>query len=136
MRHRSRGTVRLYRDLIRLRRNLAGHSKGLSGQNVDIFHADDEGKIVAFRRWAEGGAGDDTVVVMNFANVQHTEHILGFPAAGRWRLRFNSDAAVYGDGFGLHPSGDAEAVQGEHGGMPASAAISIAPYSCLIYSQE
>ena len=63
-----RGIVRLYRDLIRLRLNRAGTSRGLCGRGLEIFHVNDADKVIAFHRWDRGGPGDDVVVVANFAN--------------------------------------------------------------------
>ncbi len=75
-----RGIVLLYRDLIRLRRNIAGFTRGLLGQHVNVFHVNHERKVIAFHRWAEGGPGDDTIVIMNFMNDSCTDYVVGFPA--------------------------------------------------------
>ena len=64
-----RGIVQMYRDLIALRRNLAGKTGGLTGQNLNVFHLDDRNKTLAYHRWEHGDAGDDVVVVANFSNV-------------------------------------------------------------------
>ncbi len=76
-----RGIVRMYRDLIALRLNRRGLSRGLCGQHVQVHHVNDERKIVAFRRWDKGGAADDVVVVANFLNEAQTDYVIGFP----WR---------------------------------------------------
>jgi 1,4-alpha-glucan branching enzyme len=44
------GILGMYRDLIALRRNLSGVTRGLCGQNVHIFHFDDSAKMLAFHR--------------------------------------------------------------------------------------
>lgn len=75
------------------------------------------------------------VVVANFSRDARSEHRIGFPAAGPWRLRFNSDWQGYSDDFGNHPSTDVVAEPGPCDGLPGQAAISIGPYSVLIYSQ-
>ena len=62
------GIVSFYRDLIRLRRNLDGRTRGLTGQNTKILHLDDEQKLLVFHRWELGGPGDDVVIIANFAN--------------------------------------------------------------------
>ena len=49
------GITNLYRDLIRLRRNLSGTTRGLQGQNTNIFQVDNNAKIIAFHRWSEEG---------------------------------------------------------------------------------
>jgi 1,4-alpha-glucan branching enzyme len=45
------GILTMYRDLIALRRNLRGTTRGLCGQNTHIYHFDDESKVIAFHRW-------------------------------------------------------------------------------------
>lgn len=129
-----RGIVRLYKDLIALRLNTRKHSRGLCGQFVHVYHVNDEGNLIAFQRWDEHGKGDDVVVVMNMSNDTRENYIIGMPEAGEWKLRFNSDARIYSDDFGNHHSSDIDAENRGYDGMPASAAISIAPYTLLIYS--
>lgn len=130
-----RGIIRLYRDLIRLRRNETGYSRGLSGQFTQVYHLNEERKVLAFHRWDQGGAGDDVVVIANFANEAHTDYAVGFPAGGPWKLRFNSDWHGYSDLFEGHPSGDVEAIEVERDSLPFQAPVSVAAYSALIYAQ-
>ncbi len=129
------GIVRLYRDLIRLRLNRAGRTRGLCGQHIEVHHLHHECKILGFHRWDQGGPGDDVVVVANFSRDARSDHRIGFPAVGPWRLRFNSDWEGYNDDFQNHPSTAAIAEPGPCDGLPGQAAISIGPYSVLIYSQ-
>jgi hypothetical protein len=44
----------MYRDLIALRLNLAGTTGGLTSENVNVFHVDEQNKILAqhLNRWA------------------------------------------------------------------------------------
>jgi 1,4-alpha-glucan branching enzyme len=130
------GIVRMYRDLIRLRRNLRGESRGLTGQHTEFQHCNDQTKIIAFRRWADGGPGDDVVVIANFANRSWDDYRVGFVRQGTWRLRFNSDARYYSEDFGDFPSGDVTPVADDHDGLPFSASVKLAPYSVLIYSED
>jgi 1,4-alpha-glucan branching enzyme len=129
------GIVRLYRDLIRLRLNRDGFTRGLCGQSTQVYHLDDERKVLAFHRWDQGGPTDDVVVVVNFLHEQQDGYLIGFPAAGTWRLRFNSDWQGYNDDFSNHPSSDILAEAGNCDGLPWQAKVSIGPYSVLIYSQ-
>jgi 1,4-alpha-glucan branching enzyme len=78
------GIVRLYRDLIRLRLNRDGFTRGLCGQFTRVFHLNDERKLLAYHRWDKGGPGDDVVVVANFLNEPQDGYVIGFPAAGTW----------------------------------------------------
>lgn len=129
------GIVRLYRDLIRLRLNRDGFTRGLCGQFTQVTHLHEERKVIAFHRWDKGGAGDDVVVVANFFSEAQYDYVIGFPAQGTWKLRFNSDWQGYNDDFRNHPSTDVGAEPGEKDGLPCHGRLSIGPYSVLIFSQ-
>jgi 1,4-alpha-glucan branching enzyme len=130
------GILDMYRDLIHLRRNAHGNSGGLSGQNVQAHHVNNDTKILAFHRWRQGGPGDSVVVAVNMANRSYDDYILGLPAGGAWRVRLNSDWQRYDPEFGDHPSPDVVANEEERDGLPYSGAVSIGPYSVLILSQD
>ena len=121
------GLVKLYRDLIHLRRNCYGNTRGLTGQKTEILLADNEQKLLAFHRWEFGGPGDDVLVVANFAHVSHEDVMIPFPYEGLWKLRFNSDRQLYDPNFGS--SADADVLVEE--GM---ASLAIGPYGVQIYS--
>ncbi len=135
LRDEFRGIVRLYRDLIRLRLNRDGRTRGLCGQNVQVHHLNDDANVIAFRRWDVGGDGDDVVVIANFHRDARPDYDLGFPSPGKWVLRLNSDWKGYSDQFGDHASGDVDAQPGDRDGLPATATVSVGPYSVLIYSK-
>jgi 1,4-alpha-glucan branching enzyme len=130
------GIVRLYRDLAHLRRNQDGFSGGLCGQYTRVFHRHDLRKLIAFHRWSAGGPGDDVVVIANFFRDAQDGYVIGFPSAGLWKLRLNSDWHGYNDDFGNHPSSDIVSEPGEYDGMPCHGTVTIGPYSVLIFSQE
>ena len=131
------GLVQLYRDLIGLRRNFGGHTRGLGGQHTRVFHVDDDAKVVAFARQAgEGGPGDTTIVLANFANQAHEAYAIGLPGPGHWQVRFNSDWRGYDDEFGDYDSLALEAEEGEYDGFTWHGRIGLAPYALLILSQE
>ncbi len=129
------GIVRLYRDLIHLRLNRQGDTRGLCGQHVRIIRVDENAKVIAFCRWMEGGARDEVVVVANFHRDARNDFRIGFPAAGAWKLRFNSDWKGYSSLFGNHPSADVTAHEGECDGLPSSAAVNVGPYSVLVFAR-
>lgn len=131
-----RGITRLYRDLIRLRLNKAGTARGLAGRGLVIHRIDEAAKLIAFHRFDQGGPGDDVVVVMSFAHEPRPAYRLGFPHAGNWKLRLNTDWQGYSGDFGDFASHDAEAEPGEHDGLPCSAEIAIGPYTALVFSQD
>ncbi len=130
------GILRLYRDLVHLRRNTSGVTRGLGGQSIEITHANDDRKMIVFHRWNTGGPGDDVMVVANFLFEAQGNYTIGLPSAGKWSLRFNSDWQGYSDQFSGHESSDVTAVEGEYDGMPYHAEVSVGPYTALIYSQS
>ncbi len=132
------GLVHLYRDLIALRRNSGGQTRGLSGQHTHVFHINDDAKLVAFARWADahGGPHDTTIVLANFANQAHEAYTIGLPGPGHWKVRFNSDWRGYDGDFGDFDSFGMEAQPGERDGYAWHGSIGLAPYAVLILSQE
>jgi 1,4-alpha-glucan branching enzyme len=130
-----KGIVQMYRDLIALRRNLAGKTGGLTGQNLNVFHLDDSNKTLAYHRWENGGAGDDVVIVANFSNVPVPTLNIGFPRGGQWHVRFNSGAKVYDPSFENGDSFDTVANPGGKDALNFNANVGVGPYSVVILSQ-
>lgn len=131
-----RGLVRLYRDLVHLRLNRGGKTRGLCGQHVHVTHCNDSANMIAFRRWDVGGPCDDVVVVANFSSERRENYRIGFPAEGAWKLRLNSDWQGYSTIFTGTAEGDVHANPDHYDNLPASAEVSIGPYSVLIFSQD
>ena len=130
------GILEMYRDLIALRRNLLGVTRGLCGQNSHVYHFDNEAKLIAFHRWDKKGPTDSVVVVANMANKNRDDYIIGFPRSGLWKTRFNSDSYNYGPNFANHPTPDVEAHDEPNDGLPGTGKISIGPYTVVIFSQD
>jgi 1,4-alpha-glucan branching enzyme len=130
------GILRLYGDLIRLRRNWHDNTRGLRGQHTHVYHVNDQDKILAFHRWERGGPRDDVVVVVNMANRVYSDYRIGFPRGGLWRVRFNSDWSGYDPGFGNHFSYNTLASWGTKDGLPYHGTVGIGPYSAIILSQD
>ncbi|WP_460502759.1 alpha-amylase family glycosyl hydrolase, partial [Hymenobacter agri] len=132
------GLVGLYRDLIALRRNQRGNTRGLTGQHARVSHINNADKLVAFVRQSGDATapGDTTVVLANFANQAHAGYTIGLPGPGHWTVRFNSDWQGYDGEFGDMPSFGLDAEEGEYDGFAWHGSIAIAPYAALILSQE
>lgn len=130
------GILSMYRDLIALRRNRSGVTRGLCGQNIHIYHVNNEAKVIVFHRWDEQGPTDSVVVVVNMTNQNRDGYVIGFPRAGLWKTRFNSDSYNYGPNFANHPTADVEAREEESDGLPCSGEIGIGPYTVVIFSQD
>jgi 1,4-alpha-glucan branching enzyme len=136
MNEQYQGIALLYRDLIQLRLNSQGYSRGLCGQFLNIYHVNDADNVIAFQRWDQHGPGDDVVVVFNCSSTSRENYDIGMPSAGVWKLRLNSDATLYSKDFQGFFSSDVESIGDPRDGLDASTKISIGPYSLLIFSQD
>lgn len=123
------GIILAYKHLIDLRKNKFGQSAGLTGQLANLFHVDEDNKVIAYHRWLDGGAGDDVVVIVNFGNVLHQEYELNMPRNGIWKVRFNSSWKGYSRDFkGI----EVQDVLVESG----AALLVLPPSSIIILSQD
>ena len=130
------GILRLHRDLIALRRGGGGTTRGLRGEHVAILRADEAAKVLVFHRWHERGPGDDVVVIANFADRVVAGLRIGLPAAGRWRVRLNSDSPAYAPDFGGLEAFDTETDDDPVDGFDQSALVSVGPYGVVVLSQD
>jgi 1,4-alpha-glucan branching enzyme len=122
--------LRFMRELIALRRNLDAVRRG----RINIHHAWDATRVLAFHRWIDG-SGNDVVVVVSLSEVTHYGYKLGFPRAGRWIERFNSD--VYDNWVNPITAGNGGSITAYDGGMhglPAHADIVIPANGLLVFS--
>jgi len=125
------GIVDAYSDLIHVRRNLRGGSKGLKGTGINVHHIDNNNKVIGYVRWDAGGQSDDVVVIANFAYNAWTNntYTVPFPSDGIWYSHFNSDASKYQSDF--DNIGPTQLVVS--GG---SAKVNMGRYSMQIFSKE
>jgi 1,4-alpha-glucan branching enzyme len=130
------GIVRLYRDLVRLRLNRLGTSRGLCGPGAKVHHVNEDRKVIALHRWDRGGPRDDVLVVANFANQSYDGYTVGVPREGAWRVRFNSDWNGYSRDFGNRASGDVVAEKTARDGYPFQGSVGVAAYSVIVLSQD
>ncbi len=134
--HTYKGIWQLYRDLIHLRLNRGGTTRGLCGQHVDVYHVNQKDKVLAFHRWDRGGPKDSVLVAVNMANQSYTYYTLGFPREGVWRVRFNSDWRGYDSTFGNQHCHDVVAQRTPADGLPCQGTVGLGPYSMIILSQD
>jgi len=130
------GILNVYRDLIRLRRNVLNTTKGLQGQGLEIHHVNNADRLIGYRRWANGGPLDETVVLLNFANRAFDRYTIGVPREGLWRIRLNTDWSGYDQAYGNQLSLDSVAGGMPYDGLPFSIQIGIGAYAALIVSQD
>lgn len=125
--HPNAGLIQMSTELISLRKNQWGFSKGLTGQFCSVLLNDNERKLFVFHRNAEHEKG--VIVALNFSNQQVETELTNLPFPGLWKLRFNSDEKKYSENFtGTH----SEDIQTE----TSTGRFRIGPYTCLIYSTE
>jgi 1,4-alpha-glucan branching enzyme len=129
------GIIQAYSDLIKLRRNLANTTRGLCGHGCEVFHINNNQKVIAFHRW-DSGLGDDVVVVANFSNQSHVDYHIGMPKPGIWKVRFNSSSKLYDPYIDAFDSLDTEAYEAQQDEHTWSANIGLGAYALIILSQD
>jgi 1,4-alpha-glucan branching enzyme len=130
------GILRLYRDVIRLRRNWYDTTAGLCGGHVSVHHVNDDDNVLAFHRWDRGGPRDDVVVVVNVSNRPRENYQVGLPRAGTWKTHLNSDSTDYSSDFDNQAAGDLNTHDEPRDGMSHSGSLAIGRYSALFLSQD
>ncbi len=134
-----RGINRLYRDLVQLRRNAFGNTRGLTGPYATVHHVNEEQKVVAFHRWLAHGPKDDVIVLASFTTQSFEEgYRIGLPSGGRWIVRLNSDWKGYSPDFEDvgYDEGVIVAEAEPRDGFPCTGRVPLAPYGFIILSQE
>jgi len=124
--------LRFTRDLVRLRRR----HPALRSERINVFHAWNPTRVLAFHRWIEG-EGRDVVVVASLSESTYWRYELGFPLPGRWTEVFNGDyydhfpnPQVAGNGGGVVADGP------PMHGLPHSAAVVIPANGILVFARE
>ena len=120
-----RDITQLFRDLVRMRRNLDGETAGLCGPTTSLVSLDDDANVIAYVRSTDDG--QHVLVALNLTAhaVQREVELPG----GRWRVRFNSDARRYSQLFGDHATPDLDVTDG-------TGLLDLGPYSCVVYLPE
>ena len=130
------GIYQYYRDLVHLRRNLGGASRGLCGNSTIFHHTNNTDKVGAWHRYDNGGVGDDVVVVTHWTQETRSNYRIGFPRGGTWYCILNSNATAYDGSFGGGGPIQVTAEPTPWDGMDFSATFDLPPYTALIFSQK
>jgi hypothetical protein len=123
--------VRLYHDLINVRRDAQGYTAGLEGSLCKIFLEDNVNKLLGYRRWSSASSSQDVFVIANCSSNIQSNYSVTFPEAGVWYVHLNSDSTNYGPDYSNVGPATVTAV----GSTPPTGSIAIGPYSALILSQ-
>ncbi|MEA2151449.1 MAG: 1,4-alpha-glucan branching enzyme [Solirubrobacteraceae bacterium] len=110
----------------------------LRAEPIDVYHADDANRVLAFHRWIPG-SGRDVVVVVSFGESTFYEHAyrLGLPLGGTWHEVFNSDLYDHFPNPWVQGNGGSVAAGGPplHG-MAQSAGMTIPANSVLVLARD
>jgi 1,4-alpha-glucan branching enzyme len=125
---------RFTRDLMWLRRK---HS-ALRGEGLNVFHVNNDNRVIAMHRWLPG-IGRDVIVVasLNETTFYNYSYRLGFPAGGHWNEVFNSD--IYDEWFNPNAQGNPGGVTADAPGLdslPTSAGITLPANSLLVFARD
>lgn len=93
------GIVLAHQHLIGLRLDTYGNTTGLTGPSINVFHQDNNNRVIAYHRWLNGGIHDDVIVIANFNDQRFKSYELILPIGGSWRVRFNSSWKGYSPDF-------------------------------------
>lgn len=91
------GVVLANQHLVDLRLNKYGNTLGLTGNQVSIFHRNDDNCVLGYRR--AGDDEQDALVIINFSGTDIRNYNVTLPSGGIWTVRFNSSWSGYGEGF-------------------------------------
>jgi 1,4-alpha-glucan branching enzyme len=121
---------RYFRDAIAVRK---GNAALRASADIEVFHVNDAGNVIAFHRWDY--AGNDLVVVANFSNGDYPAYQLGFPQDGTWYELLNSQASEY-DGNGMGNAGSVATTGGPYDGFTQSAFLTLPQMGLLVFRYD
>lgn len=124
------GIVLAHQHLISLRLDAYGNTAGFMGSGIDVFHQDNNNRVIAYHRWQNGGARDDVIVILNFNDQRFKSYELVLPISGTWRVRFNSSWKGYSPDFNETKT---ELVTTDESNRVS---IELADYNVVILSQD
>lgn len=124
------GIVLAHQHLIGLRLDTYGNTTGLTGPSINVFHQDNENRVIAYHRWLNGGIHDDVIVIANFNDQRFKSYEIGLPIKGTWRIRFNSSWKGYSPDFNETKTSTITTDENNR------ATIELADYNIVILSQD
>lgn len=128
------GIVTMYRDLINLRKSQEGFTRGLNGQQTELFHHNDKGLVLAYSRYHQDDEQNPVIVILNFAYDTKCGYRIGLPYEGNWKVVFNSGWKGYDEVFAQVELDEIESIDGIDE-LPHSIMVDIPSYGGLILSR-
>ncbi|MFO7914312.1 MAG: alpha amylase C-terminal domain-containing protein [Candidatus Krumholzibacteriales bacterium] len=113
-----------FKDMIELRKNSAFHADA----SHTVFHINEGGNVIGFRRWDSGA---DFVVIANFSNTDYSDYRIGVPEAGSWYEQLNSQDSYYG-GSGPTNCGPLGSEAVSYDGYSQSITLNLAPMALVV----
>lgn len=124
--------LRFTQELIRLR----WMQPALRSDSINVFHVNNQNRVIAFHRWIEN-SGRDVVVVATLAEMTWQRYAIGLPFPGRWLEVFNSD--VYDNWVNPQVAGNGEEIFASKTplhGFDASANIVIPANGFVVFARD
>ena len=121
-------------DLMWLRRK----QPALRAEGLNVFHVDNQNRVIAFQRWVPD-VGRDVVVVacLNETTFYNDGYNLGFPGGGYWYEVFNSDFYDTMPNPNLQGNNGGISVGGPPmDGLPTSAAVTLPANSLIVFARD
>ena len=130
-----KGITKLFSDLLKLRTGHDGAAWGLQGQDIDVFHKNNQNKIIAYYRYNPDSRDHGVIVIINFSNQQFDNYQLGIPEPGQWKNRINTSWKGYDWQFGDAQVGDFDTFEGDYDDLPQAARLTVPAYAALIFTR-
>ena len=128
------GIVKLYRDLIHLRKSSQGFARGLNGQGIEIVHRDDENLVLVYTRFHHDDPDNPALIILNFSVETKLSHHFGINHGGEWNVIFNSGWSGYDEIFSEVEISQVNSLEGCNG-KQHSLKIDIPSYGGLILTR-
>lgn len=132
---RFKGITKLFRDLIQLRTGQDGAAWGLQGEQITIFHKNNQDKIIAYYRYSSDAVDHGVIVIVNLSNQQFNEYQMGIPVPGKWINKINTSWQGYDWEFGNAQVDDFETFEEVLDTLPQAASITVPAYSALLFTR-
>jgi 1,4-alpha-glucan branching enzyme len=110
----------------------------LRAEGLNVFHVDNQNRVIAFQRWVPD-VGRDVVVVacLNETTFYNDGYNLGFPGGGYWYEVFNSDFYDTMPNPNLQGNNGGISVGGPPmDGLPTSAAVTLPANSLIVFARD
>ncbi len=130
-----KGITKLFRDLLQLRTGQDGAAWGLQGENITIFHKNNQDKIIAYYRYDSDAMDHGVIVIVNLSNQKFENYKLGIPKPGKWINKINTSWKGYDWEFGNAQVDDFETFEEVLDNLSNAASITVPAYSALIFTR-